>query len=48
LTRTRTIHFTTSTHPPAASGTVSIIFSPDKVEEATLVDGDESLKALHR
>ena len=46
LSRMRTVHFTTSTHEPAASGMVSIIFSPGKVEEVTLVDGDESLKAL--
>ena len=45
LSRMRLVKITTATHP-AAHGAVSIVFLPGKVEEVTLVDGDESLKAL--
>lgn len=45
LSRMRMVKITTTSHP-SAHGTISIVFSPGKVEEVTLVDGDESLKAL--
>jgi tetratricopeptide (TPR) repeat protein/transglutaminase-like putative cysteine protease len=45
LSRMRMVKITTTSHP-SAHGTVSIVFSPGKVEQVTLVDGDETLKSL--
>ena len=36
----------TVTSHVSAHGTVAIVFSPDKVEEVTLVDGDDSIKPM--
>src|SRR5664280_2940587 len=45
LSRMRMVKITTMSRP-SAHGTVSIVFSPGKVEGVTLVDGDATLKSL--
>ena len=45
LSRMRMVKITTKPHP-SAHGTVSIVFSPGKIEEVTMVDGDATLKSM--
>lgn len=45
LSRMREVKLTTTSHP-AASGTFSIVFSPGKIDQVKLVEGDESAKSM--